>query len=168
MALNGDDEIMSATEEDVPFLRDESVSPPPYTSVAVHDVPTTEDQNTRAEHVKRRLYISHFLSTWNSRSFEFAALLVVARLFRETLLPVSIYALFRAGSAICFAPFIGRYVDCGDRLKAVRISISMHYYMSWSKFRNVKVSPMSSWPKASGVFVACSRCSDFYHCSISV
>ena len=137
--LNRDDEIMSATEEAVPFLQDESVSPPPCTSVAVHDVPTTEDQTRREEHLKRRLYFSHFLSTWNSRTFEFAALLVVARLFQETLLPVSIYALFRAGSAICFAPFIGRYVDRGDRLKTVRLSISMRYCTSWCKFRNLKV-----------------------------
>ena len=126
MSLNNDDEIMSSTEEDVPFLREESASPPPYTSVAAHDALTTEDHMIREEHLKRRLYISHFLSTWNSRTFEFATLLVVARLFQETLLPVSIYALFRAGSAICFAPFIGRYVDYGDRLKVVRVSISMH------------------------------------------
>ena len=155
--LNGDDEVMSATEEVVPFLRDESVSPPPYNSVAVHDVPTTEDQNTREEHIKRRLYISHFLSTWNSRTFEFAALLVVARLFKGTLLPVSVYALFRAGSTICFAPFIGRYVDCGDRLKTVRLSISMHYYMSWSIFQDLKILPIPSWSKASGVSMAGSR-----------
>ena len=166
--LNGDDEVVSATEEEVPFLQDESVSPPPYTSVAVDDIPTTEYQNGREEHLKRRLYISHFLSTWNSRTFEFAALLVVARLFQETLLPVSIYALFRAGSAICFAPFIGRYVDCGDRLKTVRFSISMHYYMSWSKIRNLKVLPIPSWPKASGVSMVGSRCSCLYDCSISV
>ena len=168
MALNGDDEIVSATEEDVPFLQDESVSPPPYTSVAVHEVPTTEGQNRNEEHLKQRLYISHFLSTWNSRTFEFAALLVVARLFQETLLPVSIYALFRAGSAICFAPFVGRYVDHGDRLNTVRFSISMHYYMSWSKFRNLKVLPISSWPKASGISMARSRNPCFFHCSISV
>lgn len=123
--LDGNDEVMPATEEDVPFLREESVSPPPYTSVAAQEIPTTEDQTRREEHLKRRLYISHFLSTWNSRTFEFATLLVVAGLFQETLLPVSIYALFRAGSAILFAPYIGSYVDCVDRLKIVRISISM-------------------------------------------
>ena len=123
--LDGNDETMPATEEDVPFLREQSASPPPYTSVAGHDAPTTETYMITDEHLKRRLYISHFLSTWNSRTFEFATLLVVARLFQETLLPVSIYALFRAGSAICFSPFIGRYVDYGERLKVVRFSISM-------------------------------------------
>ena len=125
--LNNDVEVMSATEEDVPFLQEDPESPPPYTSVATHDAPTTENYIVREEHLKLRLYISHFLSTWNSRTFEFATLLIVARLFQETLLPVSIYALFRAGSAICFAPFIGRYVDSGNRLKVVRVSISMHY-----------------------------------------
>ena len=125
VSLDGHDEIIPATEEDVPFLREESASPPPYTSLAAHDAPITGNHIIREDHLIRRLYISHFLSTWNSRTFEFATLLVVARLFQETLLPVSIYALFRAGSAICFAPFIGRYVDCGDRLKVVRVSISM-------------------------------------------
>ena len=125
VSLDGHDEIIPATEEDVPFLREESASPPPYNSLAAHDAPITGNHIIREDHLIRRLYISHFLSTWNSRTFEFATLLVVARLFQETLLPVSIYALFRAGSAICFAPFIGRYVDCGDRLKVVRVSISM-------------------------------------------
>lgn len=124
--LDNDNEVMSATEEDVPFLQEDPESPPPYTSVATHHALTTENPLTREDHLIRRLYISHFLSTWNSRTFEFATLLVVARLFQETLLPVSIYALFRAGSAICFAPFIGRYVDSGDRLKVVRVSISMY------------------------------------------
>ena len=123
--LNSNGETMSTTEGDVPFLREESASPPPYTSVAAYDAPTTENHIITEEHLKHRLYISHFLSTWNSRTFEFATLLVVARLFQETLLPVSIYALFRAGSAICFSPFIGRYVDYGERLKVVRFSISM-------------------------------------------
>ena len=72
---------------------------------------------------KPRLYVSHFLSTWNSRVFEFGAVLFLARIFPGTLLPPSIYALVRAASAICFAPLVGRYVDQGDRLKVVRVSI---------------------------------------------
>lgn len=73
--------------------------------------------------IKPRLYVSHFLSTWNSRVFEFGAVLFLARIFPGTLLPSSIYALVRAASAICFAPLVGRYVDQGDRLKVVRLSI---------------------------------------------
>lgn len=72
----------------------------------------------------RRLYVSHFLSTWNSRSFEFAAVLFLAVIFSDTLLHLSIYALVRGASAIIFAPVIGQAIDKGDRLKVVRFSIS--------------------------------------------
>ena len=73
--------------------------------------------------IKRRLYLSHFLSSWNSRVFEFGAVLFLARIFPATLLPSSVYALVRAASAICFAPLVGRWVDQSDRLKTVRLSI---------------------------------------------
>lgn len=85
----------------------------------VIDLPGIPEQSG----IKRRLYVSHFLSTWNSRVFEFGAVLFLARIFPGTLLPSSVYALVRAASAICFAPLIGRYVDQGDRLKVVRLSI---------------------------------------------
>lgn len=85
----------------------------------VIDLPGIPEQSG----IKRRLYVSHFLSTWNSRIFEFGAVLFLARIFPGTLLPSSVYALVRAASAICFAPLVGRYVDQGDRLKVVRLSI---------------------------------------------
>ncbi len=70
-----------------------------------------------------RLYISHFLSTWNSRSFEFGSVLVLASIFPLTLLPMSIYALVRSASAIVLAPLIGRAIDRRNRLQVVRLSI---------------------------------------------
>ena len=73
--------------------------------------------------VTRRLYISHFFSTWNSRSFEFGAVLFLASIFPMTLLPLSIYALVRSSSAICLAPLIGRAIDRQSRLPVVRFSI---------------------------------------------
>ncbi|KAL9096792.1 MAG: hypothetical protein Q9163_006418 [Psora crenata] len=51
--------------------------------------------------ITRRLYISHFFSTWNSRSFEFGAVLFTASIFPMTLLPLSIYALVWSSSALC-------------------------------------------------------------------
>ena len=74
--------------------------------------------------ITRRLYTSHFLSTWNSRVFEFGAVLYLATVFPGTLLPMSVYALTRGLSAILFAPAIGHYVDTGNRLQVVRVSIS--------------------------------------------
>ncbi|KAK1993847.1 hypothetical protein LX36DRAFT_661103 [Colletotrichum falcatum] len=71
----------------------------------------------------RRLYLSHLLSTWNSRMFEFAAVLYLAAIFPGTLLPMSVYALTRGLSALLFAPAVGRYIDGSDRLEVVRTSI---------------------------------------------
>mgnify|MGYP002718713947 CR=1 FL=1 len=70
-----------------------------------------------------RLYISHFLSTWNSRVFEFGAVLFLASVFPGTLLPMSAYALSRGLAAIIFAPAVGYYIDVGNRLQVVRLSI---------------------------------------------
>ncbi|KAL2878353.1 hypothetical protein SGCOL_006324 [Colletotrichum sp. CLE4] len=73
--------------------------------------------------VASRLYLSHFLSTWNSRMFEFGAVLYLATIFPGTLLPMSLYALTRGLSALVFAPTVGQYIDNNDRLKVVRTSI---------------------------------------------
>ncbi|UQC84187.1 iron transporter [Colletotrichum lupini] len=73
--------------------------------------------------IARRLYLSHFLSTWNSRMFEFGAVLYLATIFPGTLLPMSLYALARGLSALVFAPTVGQYIDNNDRLKVVRASI---------------------------------------------
>ncbi|KAK9424218.1 putative Ferroporti-1 [Seiridium unicorne] len=70
-----------------------------------------------------RLYISHFLSTWNSRLFEFGAVLFLASIYPNTLLPMSVYALVRSASAILFAQSIGSWIDRGNRLTVVRVSI---------------------------------------------
>jgi len=74
-----------------------------------------------------RIYVSHFLSTWNSRAFEFGAVLYLAAIFPGTLLPMSIYALTRGLSAVLFAPAVGQYIDTSDRLQVVRLSIGEHY-----------------------------------------
>lgn len=77
-------------------------------------------------HQCRRLYLSHALSTWNSRLFEFGAFLFLANIYPNTLLPASVYALARAASAALLSPWLGSYIDRADRLKAVRLSISTH------------------------------------------
>lgn len=74
--------------------------------------------------LSRRLFISHFLSTWNSRVFEFGAVLFLASIYPNTLLPMSVYALARGVSAILFAPAVGSCIDTQDRLQVVRFSIS--------------------------------------------
>lgn len=73
--------------------------------------------------IARRLYVSHFLSTWNSRIFEFGAVLYLATIFPGTLLPMSVYAVARGASAILFGSLVGQIIDRWDRLVVVRLSI---------------------------------------------
>jgi iron-regulated transporter 1 len=86
----------------------------------------TRLSETAHRHHCRRLYISHALSTWNSRLFEFGAFLFLANIYPNTLLPASVYALARAASAALLSPWLGSYIDRADRLEAVRVSISTH------------------------------------------
>lgn len=73
--------------------------------------------------LKWGLYLSHAMSTWNARAFEFGAVLFLAHIYPSTLLCLSVYALVRAGSAVVFGAPIGWVVDGFDRLGVVRGSI---------------------------------------------
>jgi solute carrier family 40 (iron-regulated transporter), member 1 len=70
-----------------------------------------------------KLYTSHTLSVWNSRLFEFGAVLFLATITPGTLFYASTYALIRNLAAILLASRIGYYVDRLNRLVTVRISI---------------------------------------------
>lgn len=70
-----------------------------------------------------RLYTSHFLSTWNSRLFEFGAALFLTSVFPGTLLPVSVYSLVRNAGYIIFAQPLGNWINKGNRLNIIRTSI---------------------------------------------
>ncbi|KAL2851476.1 Ferroporti-1 [Aspergillus pseudoustus] len=70
-----------------------------------------------------RLYTSHFLSTWNSRMFEFGAVVFLASIFPGTLLYASVYALARSLFAVVLSSWLGAVVDRLDRLSAIRHSI---------------------------------------------
>ncbi|GKT46169.1 sorbicillinoid biosynthetic cluster transcription factor 2 [Colletotrichum spaethianum] len=78
-----------------------------------------------APRITRQLYLSHLLSTWNSRMFEFGAVLYLATIFPGTLLPMSLYALTRGLSGLVLAPMVGHYIDNNDRLKVARASIGL-------------------------------------------
>jgi iron-regulated transporter 1 len=80
-------------------------------------------QSQISTRITYRLYISHFLSTWNSRVFEFGAVLYLATVYPGTLLPMSAYALSRGLVAIIFSSAVGYYIDVGNRLQVVRVSI---------------------------------------------
>ena len=118
-----------SSEETAPFLSESQPpqlpSPIPREDHEPLETLTLETSSTDPSNkaIKHRLYTSHLLSTFNSRLFEFAAVLFLAHFFPDTLLPVSVYALVRAGAAICFAPTVGNFIDRGERLRVVRLSI---------------------------------------------
>ncbi|KAF2017482.1 iron-regulated transporter [Aaosphaeria arxii CBS 175.79] len=87
------------------------------------DSTITSDLNHVPSSIKKRLYISHFLSTWNSRVFEFGAVLYLASIFPNSLRPMSIYAFTRGIASILLSPAVGRYIDTANRLQVVRSSI---------------------------------------------
>jgi hypothetical protein len=96
----------------------------------------------KRKHTRTLLYTSHFLSTWNSRLFEFGAFLFLANIYPQTLLPASLYALCRNASAAIAAPWIGNYIDRADRLVVVRISIGTNTCtrsVIWKSFRSAYV-----------------------------
>ncbi|KAF1914462.1 Ferroporti-1 [Ampelomyces quisqualis] len=88
---------------------------------------TTESENLSTSacpnSLLHRLYISHTLSTWNSRTFEFGAVIFLATIFPGTLFFASCYALFRSLAAVALGSWIGGLVDRQNRLFVVRQSI---------------------------------------------
>lgn len=117
-------------EERAPFLEGQEINytqPPNDDGSSDHGQSIeTEDGDWTLNKSKRRLYVSHFLSTFNSRVFEFGSVLYLATIFPGTLLPMSVYALARGASAIVFSSLVGLYIDRGNRLKVVRTSIGMN------------------------------------------
>ena len=93
----------------------------------------------------RQLYISHFLSTWNVRGFEFGAVLFLATIFPGTLLPMSVYALIRATAAILLSPLVGWLIDNGERLKIIRISIGKSSNALWGTYGKVANRLRQQW-----------------------
>lgn len=130
-------------EETAPFL---AASPPPSPSGVItmpyqpldHDGSINEDDNDGSSthnaewtlsQSARRLYVSHTLSTWNSRVFEFGSVLYLAAIFPGTLMPLAVYSMIRGASAIALSSWVGNYIDRNDRLKTVRLSIGMSLHL---------------------------------------
>ncbi|RGP73491.1 hypothetical protein FSPOR_2073 [Fusarium sporotrichioides] len=100
-----------------PFGQDESINQDDNDSSSLHSSEWTVSQSAR------RLYVSHTLSTWNSRVFEFGSVLYLASIFPGTLMPLAVYSIIRGAAAIALSSWVGHYIDRNDRLKTVRLSI---------------------------------------------
>ena len=103
------------SDEDQPLLGAQT------SSRVIHDQQDHNSDNHGS--VVNYFCVSHFLSAWNSRFFEFGSVLFLASIYPNSLMPVSVYALARALSAITFSPTVGLWVDKSDRLAVVRSSI---------------------------------------------
>ncbi|QQK44051.1 Ferroporti-1 [Penicillium digitatum] len=118
------------------------------TSQSPNDSPALE-----ARSVLTRLYISHTLSAWNSRMFEFGAVLFLASIFPGTLLYASMYALVRAFSTVALSSWLGAQVDSSDRLVAVRHSIVWQRVpVAISCLCFVVTLSTDSWPRTIALF----------------
>ncbi|KAL4795929.1 Ferroporti-1 [Aspergillus venezuelensis] len=84
---------------------------------------STSSTTNNNNHVLLRIYTSHTLSTWNSRMFEFGAVVFLASIYPDTLLYASIYALVRSLFAVLLSSWLGTVVDRVNRLVAIRHSI---------------------------------------------
>lgn len=89
---------------------------------------TSSSSSSSSSSIKRKLYVSHFLSTWNSRMFEFGAVLFLVAAFPGTLLYTSAYALVRSLAVALLSSALGRRIDRFDRLKVLRSSIGEYTY----------------------------------------
>lgn len=111
--------------EMTPFLAESvDADPDPQDLVSARaEGPSAGDPIATTRPVLRRLYVSHLLSTFNSRLFEFGAVLFLASIYPGTLAPLSAYALIRGLAAISLSGVIGHWIDHGNRLHVVRTSI---------------------------------------------
>ncbi|KAL8348681.1 hypothetical protein RB598_001785 [Gaeumannomyces tritici] len=101
------------------------LAPPPLSDGVTDGAGAATTTTAVFRAISRRFYASHFLSTWNSRVFEFGNVLYLASLFPGTLLPLSVYALARGIAAILFAPAVGHFVNRAGRLRVVRLFIAV-------------------------------------------
>ena len=95
-------------EETAPFLTESPPSSPtsivtiPYQPLDQNDSINGDNSSSSRSHGSewtmsqsaRRLYVSHTLSTWNSRVFEFGSVLYLASIFPGTLMPLAVIRWF--------------------------------------------------------------------------
>lgn len=70
-------------------------------------------------------YVSHFLSRWGSRMWEFGVGLFMIAIWPDSLLLTSVYGLVEDLAVASLGVSVGKWVDTTPRLKAVQISLGM-------------------------------------------
>ncbi|KAH0603881.1 uncharacterized protein H6S33_007540 [Morchella sextelata] len=94
---------------------------------STNDTQETESHENEVVLTKRQswsLYLSHFLSTWNARGYEFAAIIFTASAYPETLTASSIRGIITTIATLALSASVGRWCDTHpSRLQTLRITI---------------------------------------------
>jgi iron-regulated transporter 1 len=73
----------------------------------------------------QKLYLSHALTSWTDRSFEFASYLLISRLYTSSLLQSSVYGLTTTLAALVLSNQIGNWINILSRLNTFRVTLVM-------------------------------------------
>ena len=71
----------------------------------------------------RKLYISHALTSWVDRSFEFASYLLISKIYTSSLLQASVYGLTTTLAALILSNQIGNWINILSRLNTFRVTL---------------------------------------------
>ena len=71
----------------------------------------------------RKPYLSHLLTSWVDRSFEFASYLLISKVYTDSLLQASAYGLTTTLVALLFSNRIGNWINILSRLNTYRIML---------------------------------------------
>nr|XP_039252339.1 solute carrier family 40 member 1-like [Styela clava] len=69
------------------------------------------------------IYVSHFLSAWGDRMWNFAVAIFLMDLASESLLLPAVFGLTLSGSVLMFGPLVGEWIDRSPRLRAAQTSL---------------------------------------------
>ncbi|CAD6447183.1 4ec8d017-a799-404d-8a27-b26c25b000c8 [Sclerotinia trifoliorum] len=118
------DDGLGDEEEDALIL---NAQEEPHTELAINTNTNMEMEIDMDKAQAWNLYLSHLLSTWNGRSYEFAAIIFTANAWPDTLFAASIRGIVRTLASICFSSSVGRWVDKSpDRLKTLLTTITIN------------------------------------------
>ncbi|KAF9923759.1 hypothetical protein FBU30_006194 [Linnemannia zychae] len=70
-----------------------------------------------------KLYLSHLLTSWVDRSFEFASYLLISKVYTSSLLQASAYGLTTTFMALVCSNRIGNWINIVSRLNTYRITL---------------------------------------------
>ncbi|KAH9212610.1 hypothetical protein DL95DRAFT_436686 [Leptodontidium sp. 2 PMI_412] len=113
---------VSESEDIENILIQTSTSPMPQST-------PENERNGMSRSQAYNLYTSHFLSTWNVRTYEFAAIIFTASAYPDTLTAAAIRGIVRTLASICFSSMVGRWVDQNpNRLKTLLGTISANRF----------------------------------------